>query len=553
MKSKHSDQFNLLIAVILSTLILLYWQYYVENPRQQNDAIAQKIKEKAEHKLESETPQNTKTRPELIAESPRLPIQSDFLHGSLALKGLRLDDLTLAQYKETLAKNSPDVTLLSPGKLQSGYFVEIGFLSEDKTLKLPDENAVWKSNAKLITPNAPVVLNWDNEAGVIFEVKLSLDSKYMFDIVASARDANGTPVKTINYAFINRIYDIKNSPTAGIMHEGPIGVFDGILKEAPYKTVHEQKDIAFEPTSGWLAIADKYWLAALIPQDNSFSAHLSYYESANRDHYQVEYISKSNETNHLLLFAGAKELDLLDSYAAKFNIRLFDHAVDLGFFDFLTKPIFKLLTAFYAMTGNFGVAILLLTVVVKLCMYPLASKSFRSMSQMKVLQPKMAELRERHKDDKLKLNQEMIDLYKKEKVNPASGCLPIFIQIPVFFALYKVLYVTIEMRHAPFFGWIKDLSVPDPTNIFNLFGLVNWQPPALLHLGVFPILMCLTMVIQQRQSPPPPDPTQAQVMKLMPFIFLFISSSFAAGLVIYWCWSNTLTILQQWYIKRRHG
>jgi len=548
------DTKNLFIAMLLSMLILLYWQFYIENPRQQNELRVQKSKEKSEKlKIESVLGEAVKSREILIQDSPHIAIKSDSLHGSIDLQGLHFNNLTLANYQETLDKNSPEVVLLSPLHSEQAYFAQVGWLSEDKNLKLPTDASIWKSDAPQLTPATPLTLTWENEQGVIFAVHIAMDEKYLFTLNMSAKDKEGKLLSLQPYAFINRTYDLKKAASTSIMHEGPIGVFDGILKEEPYKKLVEQKEVAYQANAGWFGIADKYWLTAFIPTPQEFTSKFSYYESNGLGHYQVEYMGTAAKESEVKFFAGAKELALLDAYSEKYNIPLFDHAVDLGLLDFLTKPIFKLLTYFYSITGNFGVAILLLTVLVKACMFPLANKSFKSMNQTKKIQPKMVALREKYKDDKMKLNQEMIELYKREKVNPASGCLPLIIQAPIFFALYKALYVTIEMRHAPFFGWIHDLSAPDPSNLFTLFGLLNWNPPSMLHLGIWPIIMCLTMVIQQHQSPPPADPAQAKMMKFLPFLFLFVFNSFAAGLVIYSSWSNMLTILQQWFIKRKHS
>ncbi len=554
MNTKHSDTNNLIIALLLSLLILGYWQYFIEGPRKAQEELALKTKvETQQIQKVADVPEVPKSRDELLSEAPNVVIKSDRLNGSFSLKGLRFNNLALVQYHETLDPKSPQVVLFSPSGDANSYFAEFGWLSADKSLQVPTEDTVWSADSKELTPTHPVNLTWKNSSGVAFHVQIALDDKYMFTIAASAEDSKGGHPLLQNYAYINRVYDISKHPAMGILHEGPLGVFDGILKEVPYKKLIEQKDEGFEANSGWMGVTDKYWLSAIIPPDESFSAHMSYYESKDRAHYQVEYIGKPAEEMKLHLFAGAKEMALLDAYSAKYNIARFDHAVDLGLFDFLTKPIFKILAYFYGITGNFGIAILLLTVLVKLIMYPLASKSFQSMNKMKIVQPRMAEIRERHKDDKVKMNQEIMELYKREKVNPASGCLPMIVQIPVFFSLYKVLYVTLEMRHAPFFGWIHDLSASDPTNLFTLFGLLNWLPPTMMHLGIWPMIMCCTMIIQQHQSPPPPDPVQAKMMKFLPLVFLFLFSNFAAGLVIYWSWSNTLTILQQWYIKKKYS
>lgn len=552
---------NLILAFVLSMAIMLYWQYFIEKPKQAQEVAAAQHQQQTAKQVEEE-PELKLTREQLLAEFPRVQIHSADLHGSIDLKGLRFDDLTLAKYHEELDPHSDEVVLFSPSKGPDTYFAELGWLSDDKTIVLPASDTLWTSDSNELTPVHPVTLTWNNGQGITFSVNISLDTRYLFTIKASAKDATGKPVNLQHYALINRVYDVKSHRAMGILHEGPLGVFNGILQEAsykklseaPYNDVTKQREMVYPAESGgWLGITDKYWLAALIPSNEAFSATYAYYDLKDRDHFETYMKSnKSSPDFELHLFAGAKEMALLDNYSAAYNIPLFDHAVDLGLFDFLTKPILKLLTYFYKLTGNFGIAILLLTVLVKLLMFPMASKSFRSMNQMKKLQPKIAEIRERFKDDRLKINQETMELYKREKVNPASGCLPMFIQVPVFFSLYKVLYVTIEMRQAPFFGWIHDLSAPDPTNIFTLFGLIHWDPPSLMHLGIWPIIMCITMVIQQHQSPPPADPTQAKMMKFLPLFFLFLFSSFAAGLVIYWSWSNTLTILQQWYIKKKY-
>jgi len=553
-----SDLKNLVIALALSTLILVGWQFFIETPRKKAEALAQKMHAHAELEIKKEAEINAtaflpQSRAESLADSPRVRIQSDNLHGSIALKGLRFDDLTLAKYHETLDKSSPEVVLLSPSADANSYFAEFGWVPGNKSVKLPTPDTVWASDSETLTSAKPITLSWENGEGITFTVKIALDEKYMFTLTQSAKDADGKDIALQSYAYINRVYDIKTHPALGILHEGPLGVFDGTLQELSYKKLLDEKEQHFETESGWMGISDKYWLSAIVPPAESFNARFSSYVSKGRQHFQTDYLSPEQPETTLHFFTGAKELSVLDDYAARYHIPLFDRAVDFGMFYFLTKPIFLTLNYFYALIGNFGIAILLLTVLVKLLMFPLANKSFKAMNHMKELQPKMNEIRERCKDDKLKMNQEVMELYKREKVNPASGCLPLFVQIPVFFSLYKVLYVTIEMRQANFFGWVHDLSASDPTNLFTLFGMLNWQPPALLHLGIWPMIMCATMIIQQTQSPPPPDPVQAKIMKLLPFFFLYLFSSFPAGLVIYWSWSNTLSILQQWYIKEKHS
>jgi YidC/Oxa1 family membrane protein insertase len=558
-KRRQHESKNMFIAMILSVLVIVGWNYYFEVPREKAQIVAMKAKaeaDKQETLKDKEHPVVIKPREELIKEAPRVTIQSPSLRGSLSLKGLRFDDLKLAHYHETIDKNSPEVTLFSPAEDADGYFAEFGWTSTNKVLQLPTTETIWTSDGATLSPDHPVTLLWKNPDGITFSARITLDEHYLFTITQAATDANGKPVMLQTYAYINRVYDIrdiKKHPVLGIVHEGPLGVFDSRLNEATYKKLQEEKDQTFNATEGWLGVSDKYWLSAIIPPQSPFTAHFSYYTSRDRDHYQTDYLSAEQGQTTLHFFAGAKEVGLLDDYSLAYHIPLFERAVDFGFFYWLAEPIFHLLTWFHGLVGNFGIAILLLTVLVKLAMYPLASKSFVSMNQMKELQPKMKELQERYKNDKMEMNKAVMELYKREKVNPASGCLPMFIQIPVFFSLYKVLYVTIEMRHTPFFGWIHDLSASDPTNLFTLFGLIPWTPPGILHLGIWPILMCITMLIQQRQSPPPTDPTQAKMMKIMPAFFLFMFSGVAAGLVIYWTWSNTLSILQQWHIKRTYG
>jgi YidC/Oxa1 family membrane protein insertase len=559
MKRNQGDMGNMMMALALSLLVLMWWEYKIEGPREAAELQAAK-KAQAEQllapaqKAATEVP---KTREELINQSPRIRIRSDDLHGSIALRGLRFDDLTLARYHETLDPKSPEVVLFSPAGNKDTYFATFGWAppqSGAAPTALPDEQTLWTASSDTLSPGHPVTFTWKNPQGYVFTFVIALDDKYMFTLTQSATDPAGKPFAWYDYAAVTRDYDIKTHPAINILHEGPIGVFDKTLKESPYKSLIEKKEEDFTSDGGWLGISDKYWLSAIIPQGQQNNFKFEYYKNKqDNDRFNVGYASPLQTSNTLHFFAGAKELSVLDGYATQYQIPLFDRAVDFGYFYFLTKPIFITLNYFNALLGNFGLAILLLTVIVKAIMFPLANKSFKAMNQLKELQPKIKQIQERCKDDKTKLNQAMIELYKKEKVNPASGCLPMFIQIPVFFSLYKVLYVSIEMRHAPFFGWIHDLSAPDPTNLFTLFGYIPWHPPTLLHLGVWPMIMCATMVIQQLQSPPPPDPVQAKVMRLMPFFFLFIFSNFAAGLVIYWSWSNTLSILQQRLIKKRHG
>ena len=425
---------------------------------------------------------------------------------------------------------------------------------------LPGSTTIWTSDSKQLKPGQPVTLSWKNGAGLKFERTYSLDEGYMVTVTQKVTNTGETPTALFPYGLIAR----SGTPdTLGfyILHEGPLGVFDGTLREYDYDDVQETRKTEVTSNGGWIGITDKYWLAALVPdQAENFTYRFVHSIENKDDRYQVDYIGQSSSlaagasieiTNRL--FAGAKEVKLLDAYSEKFGIQNFDLAVDFGWFYFLTKPFFYAISWLNSYLGNFGLAILAFTVLVKAVFYPLANKSYRSMAKMRDLTPKLMTLREQYGDDKMRLNQEMMAIYKKEKVNPASGCLPILLQIPVFFALYKVLFVNIEMRHAPFYGWIKDLSVADPTSIFNAFGLIPWTPPDFLMIGIWPILMGLTMWLQQRLNPQPTDPVQAKVFMFLPLFFTFLLGTFPAGLVIYWTWNNLLSIAQQRLIMYRMG
>lgn len=558
MKKNASETHTLMLALVMALVIMVGWQYFVELPRKKLQLKALHQQTKVEQQIEQKKASiPLHSRDELLGESPRLRIASKTLEGTIALKGLRLDDLTLTQFRETISPDSARVKLFSPAYDADGYFAEFGWLAPTgATLTLPDKNSLWAADKQELTPTSPVTLTWRNPEGITFTTQLTLDEQYMFTVSQSATDASGKPVALQYYAYVNRVHDVKKQQII-LVHEGPISVYDGILKYTNFKDIADGKSQTTDTASGgWVGMSDKYWLSAIIPPQQQFSSRVfSYVSEDGRERFQSDYSTSTPQAeNKILFFAGAKDLDALDAYTERFHIPLFYRAVDFGkYFYFLSKPMYFLLEFFHSIVGNFGIAILLLTVVVKLIMYPMADKSYKSMAQMSIIRPKILELQERFKDDKLKLNQEMIELYKREKVNPASGCLPALIQIPVFIALYNVLYVTLALRQAPFYGWIHDLSVPDPSNVFTLFGLLHWAPPAILHVGAWPLMMAITMFIQQSQSPPPPDPTQAAMMKYLPLLFLFMFSSVASGLVIYWTWSNLLSILQQWHIKRRHG
>jgi YidC/Oxa1 family membrane protein insertase len=515
-----------------------------------------------------------KPRAAALADSPRVEIRTDRLLGTISLVGGRLDDLTLANYRETVDPTSPQIVLLNPPGTDDAYYADFGWVADaGMKLNLPNSSTRWTADGAPLTSEHPVTLSWDNGEGLTFTRIFSLDKNFMFTVTDAVKNGGKAALKLYPYGRIRRV---GTPPLAGyaILHEGLLGVLGGSLKEVKYSAIAKAGSEPFDSTGGWLGITDKYWLVALAP-DQATPIHVNFLHDteANKDVYLTNYNGASaldlapggsaSSTTHL--FAGAKEVHLLADYRDRLGIPLFERAVDFGYLYFLTKPIFYLLDFIYHAIGNFGVAILVLTVCVRILMFPLANKSFRAMNKMKKLTPLMTELRERHKDDKQRLNQEMMELYKREKVNPAAGCLPVLVQIPVFFCLYKVLFVTIEMRHAPFFGWIKDLSAPDPTTWLNLFGLLPWHVPhdfsslgivagivaAVAHLGVWPILMGLTMFLQQKLNPPPPDPVQARIFMFLPIVFTFTLANFPAGLVIYWAWNNLLSISQQKFLMWR--
>lgn len=566
-----NDSKNLTITLILSAVILLLWQVFIVNPRvqeQQQQLAAEQAKKENKVSLEQvesaaleqevETPKVNLPRKESLTASPRITIKTPKLKGSIALKGARLDDLSLEEYHKTNDPASGDVDLLSPSSSSNAYFTEFGWLGAGGNIKTPSRHSVWQSDSKVLTPEQPVVLSWDNQQGLIFKLRISVDKDYLFTVEKSVENLSKEIVRLSPYGIINRIYDTDKQSFL-ILHEGVLAVADDVLQEVRYEDLKDNKKQEFTQTKGWIGITDKYWLTALIPdQSNSFDIHLNYFYKNNQERYQTDYLGQvfevlpgATHTSKMHVFAGAKQLTILEKYSDMLSIPLFDRAVDFGWLYFLTKPIFKLLTFFHSILGNFGLAILMLTITIKLILFPLANKSYISMSKLKQLQPQLMELKKRYEHDRMQLNKEMMALYKREKVNPASGCLPLILQIPVFFALYKVLFITIEMRHAPFFGWIQDLSAPDPTSFANLFGLLPFNPPAFLMIGVWPLILGVTMFLQQKMNPAPADPTQAKVMKILPVVFTFIFATFPAGLVIYWSWNNTLSILQQWVITRK--
>jgi YidC/Oxa1 family membrane protein insertase len=504
---------------------------------------------------------NAAPRGEVLAETPRIKVETPRLNGSIALTGARLDDLTLVDYRETVDPNSPQIVLLAPDGTEEPYFVESGWVAADGKAKVPGPDTKWSGGQGELTPDHPLELTWDNGEGLTFVRRIAIDPAYMFTVTQTVENHTSTPVTLAPYGAVVRKGEVPVSSTY-LLHVGPIGVFNNTLEDGIKYDALKSGEHKFTSTGGWMGFTDKYWLVALVPQQNEgITARFRYSQSGKTDIFQADYTGAeqvvqpgASASEASRVFAGAKEVALLDNYEAA-GVPRFDRAIDFGYFYWLTKPIFLTLDFFYHLIGNFGLAIMLLTVLIKLVFFPLANKSYRAMSKMKLLQPEMAKLREKFGDDKQRLNQETMALYKRVGANPMAGCLPIAIQIPVFFSLYKVLYVTIEMRHAPFYGWIHDLSEADPTSFVNLFGLLPFTPPAIsfLHIGAWPLIMGCTMFLQQKLNPQPPDPMQAKMFMILPVVFTFMLAPFAAGLVIYWSWNNLLSIAQQWVIMRKAG
>jgi YidC/Oxa1 family membrane protein insertase len=573
---------NILLATVLSALILIGWTWFFEKPRVEKkeaqkqllaaQIIAKQQQQPKSDKLnsgddllpiaakENEVILATKHRDEILQKSQkeRVKIESANLHGSLLLQGARFDDLTLAKYFTT-TKKTEEVVLFAPAQSKERYFADFGWISSQSNLQLPNPQTIWQSDGQKLTPNNSVTLSWQNRQNILFLIKISLDENYMFSVTQIVKNNSKAAISLASYGRVNRVLKNSSKPIY-ILHEGAIGVFSDILHETTYKDLAKEKRQEFLASQGgWLGITDKYWLASILPDKNlkydaSFSHNLqnqnSFFNSEfSGQEFEIAAGEELKFDHHL--FAGAKKVALLDEYAKKYDAKLFDRAVDFGWFYFLTKPFFFIIDYLSKLLGNFGLAILAMTVLVKLALFPMANKSYGAIGKIKKLQPKIEALRARLKDDKIAFNREMMELYKKEKVNPASGCLPILIQIPIFFSLYKVLYVTLDMRQAPFYGWIHDLSAPDPTSIFNLFGLLPFEVSTAFTIGIWPILMGVTMMIQQKLSPASSDPVQAKILKFMPFVLTFVLASFPAGLVIYWTWSNTLSILQQWLISKK--
>ncbi|MBK3745598.1 membrane protein insertase YidC [Paraburkholderia aspalathi] len=584
---------NFFITIALSILILTLWQVFYMGPRteaQREQAQIEEQQRQAQLQAQqttqqgstgaNDTPQHpqsstgipgqmdgvagtTLTREAALAQSGRVIIDTPALRGSINLTGARLDDLFLKNYHETVDDKSPNIELLAPSGLKQGYFVELGFTGNETTGTVPNPSTVWTvEGTDTLTPSTPVTLTYTNDKNITFKRVISVDDAFMFTVDDTIVNTTDATISLASYGRVTRFNQPEQASATYVLHEGLIGVMgESGLQEIKYSKIEDNKDMPFKDvTGGWLGITDKYWAATLVPpQNEKFTARFSHFTD-NRARYQADFLSEpltiapgqtQQLTNHV--FAGAKVVADIKNYERTLGIKQFELLIDWGWFYFITKPMFYLIDWIYKFSGNFGVAILVVTVLLKGLFFPLASKSYASMARMKMMQPAMLEIREKFADDKVKQQQEMMQLYKREKINPLAGCWPVLVQIPVFFALYKVLYVTIEMRHAPFFGWIHDLAAPDPTSLFNLFGLLPYDVPQFLMIGVWPLIMGITMFLQMRMNPTPPDPTQAMIFTWMPIIFTFMLATFPAGLVIYWAWNNTLSISQQAMIMKRQG
>ena len=570
------DQTRLFTAIIVSIVILLGWQLvatrYLPHPPEPTAPSEQAPLAKTATPAEGGPAAGVPASPAAVAAArnvPRLRIAAPSVRGSLSLQGARLDDIVLNHYRDTTAPDSPDVQLLAPLANAHPYFVQFGWSAPaGAETKLPDNSTLWTASAPELSPEHPVTLSWNNGAGLDFRILLSIDDNYMFSVKQEVTNNTNTPLHLFPWQRIRRDYTPETSGYY-LLFEGLLGLSHGTLQEWKYPQTKDgakdkPDDVAYASTGdgGWGGITDKYWLTALIPEQSVPTTLRYRYIPGGDGHYQVDYVTAdpvtiapgATSTNPTMLFTGAKVVNLLQQYQNEYHIPRFVDTVDWGWFYFLTKPIFYCLDFLNGVLGNFGLAIIVFTICVKLLFFPLANYSYRSMSKMRLLSPKIQSLRERFKDDPAKLQQEMMGLYKTEKINPASGCLPMIVQIPVFFSLYKDIFVTIEMRQAPFYGWIHDLSQVDPTNVFNLFGLIPFDPTTIspfLHLGAWPLIMGFSMWLQQRLNPPPPDPTQAKLFQFMPVIFTFMLARFPAGLVIYWTCNNLLSVAQQWVILKR--
>jgi YidC/Oxa1 family membrane protein insertase len=577
---QSEDNRNLLLAIALSVIVMVGWNFFYGMPKldQQRAGQPQATATQQPQSGVLQPPSAPGTVPqaappaavagagalmpreEALKLGPRVTIDSGSLSGSIALVGGRLDDLSLKNYRDTVDPKSANIVLFTPAGTKDAYYADFGWLAAaGQTVVLPNAETRWTASANTLSAGGSVTLTWENGQGLTFKRTFTKDPKYLFTITEEVVNSSANPVALSAYGRVSR-HGTPNVLGFYILHEGLIGWLDEKLQETSFADIQKAKSRTFAKNSnGWLGMTEKYWASALIPdQSKPFAA--AFGANGTNPVYEVAAIGEATAiqpgaslSSTIRLFAGAKEVNVIDGYGAALGVKNFDLMIDWGWFYFLTKPLFKIMDWIFNLVGNFGVTILIVTVLIKLAFFPLANKSYESMAKMKAVQPEMMAIRDRFAEDKQKQQQAMMELYKKEKINPLAGCLPVLVQIPVFFALYKVLFVTIEMRHAPFFGWIKDLAAPDPTNLFNLFGLLPFTPPSFFQLGIWPIIMGITMWVQMKMNPEPTDEIQKTIFAWMPIIFTFMLATFPAGLVIYWAWNNLLSVLQQYAIMRKMG
>ena len=562
------NQKNLLIAVVLSVVILVGFDFFFKPEKkqfQENSVEQTQMNQTADSGEDENLPsinsqiENAKIIQEDKLVEERITFNSKRLSGTINLIGATMDDLSLKDYFDTINKENK-IKILNPISSVSPYFLRIGWASPDKSIKLPNKDSKWKSLKKSYSENEKIELEWNNGEGLTFFRTIEFDEDFLISVVDKVQNKSPKIIKLTNFSYLRRL-NYRPANKFFILHEGPLGVFNDTLKEVSYDEIEENNEIIETTKNGWIGYTDHYWQVAIFPETNEiFKARFKNLKNRNNS-VQIDFINENIKTlksgeslkTKSYIFAGAKEVPLIDQYIKKIGINKLDLSVDFGWFYFLTKPLFYALHFLSSLVGNFGVGIIILTICIRLVLFPLANKSFKSMNSMRMITPEIQRIRERYKDDRQRMNQEMFAMYKEKKINPAAGCLPILIQIPIFFALYKVLFVSIEMRHAPFFGWIQDLSAPDPTSLFNLFGLIPWDTPTFLTIGIWPILMGVTMFLQQKINPPPPDPLQAKIFMMLPFIFTFLLATFPSGMVVYWTVNNILSIAQQYILLRKQA